>query len=56
LFILGNVLGIGYMADMPLLVTVLHGIGAGFVANGIFDIPVVMAVLSFIENKLKGDK
>lgn len=45
LAVLGNVLNIGLTAELPWLTTILYGVAAGFVANGIFDIELVRAIL-----------
>lgn len=44
-----NLLNFGYAKDFTILTSVLHGLGAGLIANGIFDVPVVKAIMEFIE-------
>lgn len=53
LFVVGNLLNIGFMAEFTWLMTVVYGLGAGLVSNGIFDIELVKAILAALklENK-----
>ena len=48
--VVANLVNIGYAAEFSIWQSVLHGFGAGLVANGIFDIPIVKAIMEFIEN------
>ncbi len=51
---LGWGLKLGIFSEMVLWWWVLiHGIGIGLIANGIFDIKVVQAILNFIGNLIK---
>jgi Na+-driven multidrug efflux pump len=47
--VVANLVNIGYAAEFTIWQSLLHGLGAGLVANGIFDIPVVKAIMEFIE-------
>lgn len=47
--IMANVANIGYGGEFTYWQSLLHGFGAGLVANGIFDIPIVKAIMEFIE-------
>lgn len=47
--IITNLVNIGYAAEFTLWQSLLHGLGAGLVANGIFDVPIVKAIMDFIE-------
>lgn len=44
-----DLLNFGYAAQFPILLAVVHGFGAGLASNGVFDIPVIKAVLDTIE-------
>jgi len=44
-----NLLNFGYAKEFTLLTSLMHGLGAGLVANGIFDVPIVNAIMNFIE-------
>jgi hypothetical protein len=45
-----DLINFGYAADFPILLAVIHGLGAGLAANGVFNIPVVKAILVTIES------
>lgn len=47
--VIANLVNMGYAAEFTVWQSLLHGLGAGLVANGIFDIPVVKAIMEFIE-------
>lgn len=49
LLVATDLLNFGYAANFPILLAVIHGIGAGLAANGVFNIPVVKAILTAIE-------
>ena len=49
LLIASNLLNFGYAAEFPILLTVIHGFGAGLAANGVFDIPVIKGILDTID-------
>ena len=53
LFVAGNLLNIGFMAEFTWLMTVVYGLGAGLVSNGIFDIAIVQAVLAALHLEKK---
>ena len=48
-----DLLNFGYAAQFPILLAVLHGLGAGLVANGVFDIPVIKGILDWVEKLFK---
>lgn len=50
---LGNLFNIGFAAEFPWLTTIIYGLAAGLVANGLFDINTVQAVLTFLKLKEK---
>jgi len=45
LLVVGNLLNMGFMAELNWLHTIVYGIAAGFVSNGIFDLETVKAIL-----------
>jgi len=49
LLVVTDLLNFGYAAQFPILLAVIHGLGAGLAANGVFNIPVVKAILTAIE-------
>ena len=49
LFVVGNLLNVGFMAEFTWLMTVVYGLGAGLVSNGIFDIELVQALLAALK-------
>jgi len=46
--VLGVWLNIGFLAEETIWVGLLYGLGAGLVSNGLFDIPFVKALLTYI--------
>ena len=48
LLVAGNLINLGFMAELNWLHTLVYGIAAGFVANGIFDIALVKLLLQAI--------
>jgi len=48
LLVAGNLVNLGFMAELNWLHTLAYGIAAGFVANGIFDIALVKLLLQAI--------
>lgn len=44
-----NLLNYGFAAEFSILKSILYGLGAGLVANGIFDIPFVKVLLDTVE-------
>jgi sterol desaturase/sphingolipid hydroxylase (fatty acid hydroxylase superfamily) len=53
LTVVGNLLNLGFMSEFPWLTTLAYGFAAGLVANGMFDIPTVTALLQFLKLKEK---
>ena len=53
LFVAGNLLNIGFMAEFTWLMTVIYGLGAGLVSNGIFDIELVKKLLAALNLEKK---
>jgi hypothetical protein len=49
LVFIGQLKSVGMVADSSTLWTAITGIAVGLVANGIFDIKLVQAILSFIK-------
>jgi len=45
LLVAGNLVNMGFMADLNWFHTVIYGLAAGFIANGIFDIGLVKLLL-----------
>jgi len=45
LVVVGHLLNMGFMAELNWLHTIVYGIAAGFVSNGIFDLETVKAIL-----------
>lgn len=48
-----NLLNYGFAAEFSILKSILYGLGAGLVANGIFDIPFVKVLLDTVEGWFK---
>jgi hypothetical protein len=53
IFAVGNLLNIGFMAEFSWLMTIVYGLGAGLVSNGLFDIALVQALLVALNLKKK---
>ena len=53
LLVLSDVFNFGYAKDFPILLAVIHGFGAGLASNGIFNIPTVKAILTWVEGLFK---
>jgi len=51
LVVLGNLFNLGFMSEFPWLTTIIYGFAAGLVANGMFDVAIVQALLDFINLK-----
>ena len=49
----GYFLNFGFLADVSLWVALLYGLGAGLIANGIFDTGVITSILGFLGIKEK---
>ena len=45
LLVVGNLVNMGFMAELTWLNTIIYGVATGFVANGIFDVEFVKTVL-----------
>ena len=45
LLVIGNLVNMGFMAELTWLHTIVYGIAAGFISNGIFDLETVKAIL-----------
>jgi len=48
LLVAGNLINMGFMAELTWLNTLVYGVAAGFLANGIFDIALVKLLLQAI--------
>jgi hypothetical protein len=53
LMVVTDLLNFGFAADFSILKAVIYGIGAGLVANGVFDIPIVKSILDKVEGWFK---
>ena len=49
IIVLGNLANIGFMAELNWLNTIIYGVAAGFVSNGFFDLPLVLAILKALK-------
>jgi opacity protein-like surface antigen len=56
LAVVGNLVNLGFLSEATWLITVIYGFGAGLVANGLFDVPLVYAVIVAIESALGNKK
>lgn len=45
LLVVGNLVNMGFMAQLNWLHTIVYGVAAGFISNGIFDLETVRAIL-----------
>ena len=45
LLVVGNLVNMGFMAELNWLHTIVYGIAAGFISNGIFDLETIKAIL-----------
>jgi ABC-type sugar transport system permease subunit len=45
LLVIGNLVNMGFMAELNWMHTIVYGVAAGFLANGIFDIETIKAIL-----------
>lgn len=50
---LGNLINFGLLAEATWLQTLAYGIGAGLIANGIFDFTVVQLILQYLKLEVK---
>jgi len=51
--VIADIINIGFTADMPLIIAVLYGWGAGLAANGTFTIAFLKSILEAIETFFK---
>jgi hypothetical protein len=49
LLVAGNLLNIGFMAQLNWLNTIIYGVAAGFIANGIFDLEFIKVILKALK-------
>ena len=56
LAVVANLVNFGFLAEATWIMTVIYGFGAGLVANGIFDVAIVKALIVAIESALNKDK
>lgn len=56
LAVIGNLINLGFLAEAGWLMTVIYGLGAGLAANGLFDTPLVYAIILAIEQALGNEK
>jgi hypothetical protein len=45
ILVIGNLVNMGFMAQLNWLHTIVYGVAAGFISNGIFDIETIKAIL-----------
>ena len=45
ILVIGNLVNMGFMAELNWLHTIVYGVAAGFISNGIFDLETVRAIL-----------
>ena len=45
LLAIGNLVNMGFMAELSWLNTIIYGVAAGFLSNGIFDLPLILSIL-----------
>lgn len=53
LFVAGNLLNIGFMAEFTWVMTLVYGLGAALISNGIFDIELVKKLLAALNLEKK---
>ena len=53
LMVVTDLANFGFAADFSILKAVIYGIGAGLVANGVFDIPIIKSILDKVEGWFK---
>jgi hypothetical protein len=49
LLVAGNLVNMGFMAELSWLNTIIYGVAAGFIANGIFDVELVKLILQALK-------
>ena len=52
ILVVSNLVNVGYGKEFTIWQSLLHGFGAGLIANGIFDVPIVKAIVEFFEKLL----
>ena len=55
-WIVANLINMGFLSEATWLMTLLYGFGAGLVANGLFDISIVHALILAVESALNKKK
>ena len=53
LCLVGNLVNFGLLSEATLLQTLAYGLGAGLIANGIFDFSVVQLILQYLKLEVK---
>jgi len=53
---IGNLINLGFLSEATWVITLIYGLGAGLVANGIFDVALVKAFILAIESQLNKNK
>jgi len=53
LCLVGNLVNFGLLSEATLLQTLVYGLGAGLVANGIFDVSIVQLILQYLKLEVK---
>ena len=56
LIIGSKLIGFGYAVELTFLAALMHGIGIGLAANGVFDVPIIKTLMSVIEGWFKSTK
>ena len=54
LLVVGNLVNMGFMAELNWLHTIVYGVAAGFISNGIFDLETVRAILRALKIEKEG--
>ena len=49
IIVAADIANFGFVADFPIIKAVVYGLGAGLIANGIFDIPFIKTILDKVE-------
>jgi len=47
----GQMKGVGFVADTSFVWTAINGLAVGLIANGIFDVKIVQSILEFVKAK-----
>ena len=53
IFVVGNLFNFGFMSEFTWVMTIVYGLGAGLISNGIFDIAIVQALLAALNLEKK---